>query len=156
MATAPMNTDPRAAYTSRGASLELAEKMVLFARHMREKEMQILIYCVYRSNAEQAKLYALGRTAPGRRVTNARPGASAHNRIEGLIPASDAFDACPLIDGRPTWDTHGDALPIWNEMGDAAIMLRLQWGRNYDSLGGDWAHFEYQRGMLTPKGSKTA
>lgn len=149
MATAPLSNNPLAPYTSRGASVELAEKMILFARHMRDRQMAILIYCVYRSNAEQAKLYAVGRTAPGRRVTNARPGASAHNRVEGLIPASDAFDACPLIDGRPSWATEGAELEVWDEMGNAAALFGLQWGRHFDSLGGDWAHFEYQRGMIT-------
>lgn len=149
MGTAPMNTNPTAQFTSRGASIELAQKMVLFMRHMRDKDIPVLIYCVFRSNVEQARLYAIGRTAPGRRVTNARPGASAHNRTEGILPASDAFDACPMIDGRPSWETEGAELEIWDEMGNAAALFGLQWGRFFDSLGGDWAHFEYQRGMIT-------
>ena len=33
----------------------------------------------YRDNEKQAALYAQGRTAPGKRVTNAKPGQSEHN-----------------------------------------------------------------------------
>lgn len=55
-----------------------------------------LVYCTYRSNEEQDALYAQGRTAPGRIVTYARPGKSAHNY--GL-----ALDFVPMVGGKPDW-----------------------------------------------------
>jgi len=48
-----------------------------------------LIYCGRRTMEEQAALYAIGRTAPGKIVTKARPGESYHNH--GL-----AYDWAPL------------------------------------------------------------
>lgn len=48
---------------------------------------QPFITCTYRSNDEQTSLYAIGRTAKGKKVTNAQAGQSAHN----FKPAA-AFD----------------------------------------------------------------
>lgn len=144
-------SDPET-YRQAGASAQLAYRLSMWHQHLHEKKIAVLIYCIYRSPKEQAALYAIGRTVPGRRVTNAQPGRSAHNRSEGDTPASDAFDACPLIDGKPSWDTHGPALRAWEEMGRAARALGLQWGRNIQSLGGDWAHFQLIRTIDTPKG----
>jgi peptidoglycan L-alanyl-D-glutamate endopeptidase CwlK len=73
--------------------------------------LDVLIYGTLRSLEEQAMLYAQGRTRPGpgvtksrpmgRKVTNARPGQSAHNF--GL-----ALDFVPLAQGKPQWSN--DAL----------------------------------------------
>ena len=41
--------------------------------------IDILVTCTYRSDEEQARLYAQGRTKPGLKVTNAKPGQSMHN-----------------------------------------------------------------------------
>lgn len=129
----------------RGASRELAPLLLLWHAKMVEQEIPVLIYTVYRSPGAQAKLYAQGRTAAGPIVTYAKPGESAHNRQLAGRPASDAFDACPMIDGRPTWATTGPALLFWNVMGSAAETIGLEWGRHYHRLGGDWAHFELNR-----------
>ena len=48
---------------------------------------QPFLTCTYRSNEEQAELYAQGRTKKGAIVTWAKPGQSKHN----VLP-SDAFD----------------------------------------------------------------
>jgi peptidoglycan L-alanyl-D-glutamate endopeptidase CwlK len=128
-----------------GASPELAPLLRAWAVELERLQVPVLVYTVYRSNEAQRILYAQGRTAPGRIVTNARPGQSAHNRTVGLLPASDAFDACPLIDGKPSWLTTGQALSFWDQMGAVAQQFGLMWGRHFVSLGGDWAHFEYHR-----------
>src|SRR5262245_39609318 len=63
------------------------------------------ITCTYRSNDEQAGLYALGRSRPGKIITNARPGQSKHNFIINGIPASKAFDfAIMRPDGSLNWN----------------------------------------------------
>jgi peptidoglycan L-alanyl-D-glutamate endopeptidase CwlK len=41
--------------------------------------IDLLVTSTYRDNASQEALYAQGRTAPGRIVTNARAGQSYHN-----------------------------------------------------------------------------
>lgn len=55
--------------------------------------------CTHRSNAEQAELYAKGRTAPGPKVTNAKPGQSKHN----LYPSKAIDIAFKNPDGSLDW-----------------------------------------------------
>lgn len=58
-------------------------------QEMVQSGIRPLIYCGYRSNEEQAALYAQGRTRSGKIVTKAAPGQSYHNyRL--------AFDWVPL------------------------------------------------------------
>lgn len=142
MPTANPNAAHLAAYLSRGASQELAETLFAWNAMLEAKRIPVLVYCIYRSNEAQAILYAQGRTKPGPICTNARPGQSAHNRMAAGVPASRAFDAAPMIHGKPSWETTGEALQIWNEMGIAAKQLGLEWGRYYKKLGGDWSHFQ--------------
>lgn len=54
----------------------------------------MLVTDAYRSLEEQAKLYAIGRSRPGRKVTWVKPGGSFHNF--GL--ASDVY---PLLETKP-------------------------------------------------------
>jgi peptidoglycan L-alanyl-D-glutamate endopeptidase CwlK len=91
----------------------------------------VLIYMTYRSNEEQNELYARGRTAPGRKVTNAKGGQSDHNFTINGKPASKAFDAVPTIDGKPVWVASS---PLWDKMGAIAKKVGLRWG-------GDWKGF---------------
>lgn len=77
----------------------------------------------FRSLQEQADLYALGRTKPGKIVTKAKPGSSAHNY--GL-----ARDYCFLLPhGKITYT--GD----WNLLGKACKQVGLSWG-------GSWLRFK--------------
>lgn len=56
----------------------------------RKAGLNLYIYEGLRTSKRQAELYARGRTAPGRKVTNAGPGQSFHNY--GL-----AIDFVPLV-----------------------------------------------------------
>lgn len=91
-----------------------------------------------RTNAEQEALYAIGRTKPGKKVTNARAGQSWHNY-------GRAIDIVLLVDkdGNGTfesasWETNvdfdGDGKADWQEV--VAIFKRHGW-----EWGGDW-HFK--------------
>lgn len=77
---------------------------------------------------EQARLYAIGRSAPGAKVTNARPGQSYHNF--GL-----AFDVVAMDGaGAPVWTCD------WDRIGRIGKSFGFAWG-------GDWRypdrpHFE--------------
>jgi peptidoglycan L-alanyl-D-glutamate endopeptidase CwlK len=93
----------------------------------------------YRSDDEQNALYAQGRTKPGRKVTNAKAGQSAHNFTVAGIPASKAFDiAIKNDDGSLNWDTaHED----WRKAGMIGVALGLNWGGAWKSFK-DYPHFE--------------
>lgn len=101
-----------------------------------------------RTNAEQEALYAIGRTKPGKKVTNARAGQSFHNY-------GRAIDIVLLVDkdGNGTfesasWETNvdfdGDGKADWQEV--VAIFKRHGW-----EWGGDWKftdmpHFQRTNG----------
>ena len=97
--------------------------------------IDLLVTCTFRSHAEQAALYAQGRTAPGRIVTNAKPGQSKHNHLEGDTPASLAFDVVPLKDGKPVWGTAGLDGQVWQRVGAIGKAQGLDWA-------GDWRTFK--------------
>ena len=77
----------------------------------RAQELGFFLFEGYRSRERQAKLYAIGRTVPGRRVTSARPGASLHQC--GL-----AIDLVYLKNGRWSW---AETVP-WKKL--AEVMSR--------------------------------
>ncbi len=89
-----------------------------------------------RTNEEQARLYAQGRTAPGPIVTNAPPGSSWHNF--GL-----AFDVAVLKDGKATWPND---VGLWNQIGAIGKAAGLGWGGDFTSIK-DRPHFEYHPGI---------
>lgn len=85
--------------------------------------LDVLIYCTLRDLAEQSELYSCGRTKPGKIVTCAKAGQSAHNY--GL-----AFDGAPLIHGRIAWDDHDS----WQIYGRVAADLGLEWAGTWTSF----------------------
>jgi len=97
--------------------------------------IDLLVTSTYRDHASQAALYAQGRTAPGKIVTNAKPGQSFHNH-------RCAIDVVPIRNGKPVWDAKD---PIWQEVGKLGKAAGLEWA-------GDWkrfremAHFQYTGG----------
>lgn len=108
---------------------EKAEKFLSAAKNL---GIDVLVTCTYRSNEEQKQLYEQGRTAPGKIVTNALPGESKHNNMEGGDPASLAFDVVPLINGKPVWDASN---PVWKVLGGLGKSVGLNWA-------GDWKRFK--------------
>jgi peptidoglycan L-alanyl-D-glutamate endopeptidase CwlK len=77
----------------------------------------------FRSIDEQNKLYAKGRTEPGKVVTNARGGQSFHNY--GL-----ALDVVEMKDGvTPLWNNTN-----WEKIGSIGKKYGFEWG-------GDWTSF---------------
>lgn len=96
----------------------------------KEKYLQLLTNCQkrgatyyaisgLRSIPEQTELYAQGRTKPGKIVTNAKPGTSAHNY-------SIATDSCRDADLtraglQPDWD-----MPSYLILAEEAVKLGLE------------------------------
>lgn len=61
------------------ARTEFARRLKIFCQLLEDNGLNMKITCLYRSDIEQNKLYAQGRTKPGKRVTNARAWQSPHN-----------------------------------------------------------------------------
>lgn len=101
----------------------------------RAEGIAVKVICGTRSNAEQAALYAKGRTAPGPKVTNAKPGYSWHNF--GVAWDFVVFDP----DGQPLWDS-----PLMDRCGKIGEDLGLQWGGRWKGFV-DKAHLQLKLGI---------
>lgn len=114
----------------------------------------VLLTCTYRSNDEQAKLYAQGRSAPGRIVTYAKPGKSKHNATNGRGgPGALAFDVVPLRHGKCVWgtagngidedptDDHKDDLEVWQRVGAHGEAVGLEWAGRWTKFR-EFPHFQ--------------
>jgi peptidoglycan L-alanyl-D-glutamate endopeptidase CwlK len=110
-----------------------------FLAQAEKQNIDVLITCTYRSNAEQDVLYAQGRTTPGRIVTRAKAGQSAHNFTIDGKPAAKAFDVVPLVDGKPQWDA---GHPAWQELGKIGMGLGLNWYGAPGSRFVEFPHFQ--------------
>jgi len=116
---------------------DVKQKAIVHTQLCAAKGIDILIYCTLRSNEEQDKLYAQGRTVPGKIVTNARAGESAHNPdINGL---SHAYDCCPMLAGKPIWDANH---PYWPIVGACGEEAGLTWSGRWTGKLKETAHFQ--------------
>lgn len=92
-----------------------------------------------RTFKEQDDLYAIGRTKPGKKVTNARGGQSIHNY-------GFAVDICLIIDGKTaSWDTakdwDNDQVADWYECVKIFAKYGWDWGGNWKKFK-DLPHFD--------------
>lgn len=91
-----------------------------------------------RNNAEQDAMYAHGRTAPGKKITNAKGGQSIHNY-------GFAVDICLIIDGKASWETakdwDNDQIADWYECVKIFALHGWEWGGNWKTFK-DMPHFE--------------
>ena len=97
----------------------------------------LVVTQAYRDPAEQARLYAQGRTTPGPIVTKAPPGWSWHEyRL--------AFDVAVLdqATGRATWPNDN---ALWEQIGAAGKAAGLEWGGDWTGIV-DRPHFQLTMG----------
>jgi peptidoglycan L-alanyl-D-glutamate endopeptidase CwlK len=114
-------------------SMEVRPMVDAFLEDCQAAGLDILVTCTLRTYGEQDALYAQGRTAPGRIVTNAKAGQSAHNY--GL-----AIDIVPIVNGKPDW-TGTDS--VWQEVGRHGINNGLKWLGSPGSPFVEYAHFQH-------------
>ncbi|WP_206604260.1 M15 family metallopeptidase [Aquimarina sediminis] len=100
-----------------------------------EKELGIKLRVTsgLRTWEEQTRLYNKGRSAPGKRVTNAKAGQSYHNY--GL-----AFDVVEIKNGRAIWKN-----PNWNKIARLGKSLGFEWGGDWRNV--DKPHFQMRFGI---------
>ncbi len=100
--------------------------------------IELLITATYRSPEEQNRLYAIGRTTPGRKVTNAKAGQSFHNyRL--------AYDVVPMRHGKPVWGTTGEDGKLWQKVGEIGESKGLEWAGRWTRFR-EFPHFQYTGG----------
>ena len=113
-----------------------------------EADIDLLIYCTYRSAVEQDALYCSGRTVKGAVVTMCRGGQSWHNLSDKGKPASYAYDCVPMRGGKPVWTQNNDAdRTLWQTVGKLGEQAGLQWAGRWTGALRETAHFEDTRGQ---------
>jgi len=88
---------------------------------------------------EQAKIYAQGRTIPGKVVTNAKPGYSNHNY--GIAVDMGVFKDGKYVDAS----SPAEAETFHAKAAKVAEKYDISWGGNWRTFK-DYPHFEYDTG----------
>jgi len=112
------------------------ERVERFIAACKAEGIDLLVTSTYRDNESQNALYAQGRTAPGRIVTNAKAGQSFHNY-------RCAVDVVPLVSGKPNWKTTD---PVWQRVGALGKSAGLEWAGEWKRFK-EFAHFQYTGGL---------
>lgn len=112
---------------------EVATKAEALSALCQARGWRLRIYCTYRSNEEQDAIYAISRTKPGKKVTDARGGQSWHNHKK-------AFDAVLIVDGRAVWGKTKQDWELLGALGGLAESVGLEWGGRW--LSRDGCHFQ--------------
>ena len=118
---------------------EAARRVRAFVESAKAEGIDLLITSTYRDHASQAALFAQGRTTPGRKVTNARPGQSWHNW-------RCAADFVPMRAGKPVWTTTGEDGKLWERCGVLAERAGLEWAGRWKRFR-EMAHVQYTGGL---------
>jgi peptidoglycan L-alanyl-D-glutamate endopeptidase CwlK len=103
-------------------------------KRAKEAGVDIIFTCTARTRAAQDKLYAKGRTLPGKIVTRAKGGESMHNY--GV-----AFDICPVVNKKAVWND----VELFNKIGKIGMAIGLEWGGTWKKFI-DKPHFQYTAG----------
>jgi hypothetical protein len=128
--------------------------------------LDVLVTCTFRSAQAQAELYAIGRTKPGRIVTNARAGKSTHNfRLANSFPAALAVDVVPMRHGKPVWGLAGNGIdedPSDDDRDDLELWQRVR--AHFEAAGmksasrwqrfKEWPHFQHPRANQIMEGAQ--
>lgn len=117
----------------------LAAQFLLECDRELPEEVSVFATCTYRSPKEQAELYAIGRTKPGKKVTWTLD--SKHNHMEAGAPASLAIDVAIIRNGKLVWGTRGADGKLWKQIGAIGEKNGLTWGGRWKKTP-DFVHFE--------------
>jgi peptidoglycan L-alanyl-D-glutamate endopeptidase CwlK len=108
---------------------EKVEELLALARERYGYNLKIV--SARRTCEEQARLYAIGRTAPGQIVTNSRGCMSWHTMGRAVDLA--------FVSPNPT-------IQDWDNLGDLGQSIGFIWGKYFTGLQ-DLPHFEYHPGV---------
>lgn len=114
---------------------KVAEMCRNFIFNCKAAGIEIIITSTYRDKESQAALYAQGRSNPGKKVTNAKPGQSFHNY-------KLAFDFVPIVNGKADWIN----IKTFQQCGEIAEKCGLEWAGRWKSFK-ELAHCQYTEGF---------
>jgi peptidoglycan LD-endopeptidase CwlK len=111
---------------------DVKNRLALWAK-LYPKASQPFVTCTHRSNAEQDKLYASGRSRKGKILTNAQAGQSPHNQYPAM-----AYDIgfVKLGGQKMDWDPK-----LFHKFWNLTINEKIEWGGEFHNFK-DLPHFE--------------
>lgn len=107
-----------------------------FINRCKEQGIDIIITSTFRDAESQNALYAQGRTAPGKKVTNAKGGQSFHQW-------KVAFDFVPIVGGKPAW-SNDELITKCGEIGES---IGLEWAGRWTGKFVEKLHLQYTDGL---------
>lgn len=111
------------------------DKAKAFIAACEKAGIDLLVTSTYRDYEAQNALYAMGRTAPGSIVTNAKGGESFHNfRV--------ALDVVPVVAGKPIWNDSA----LWGKVGALGEAAGLEWAGRWSKFR-ETCHFQLTGGL---------
>ena len=114
---------------------KVASLCLALIRQCEQEGIDLLITSTYRDAESQNALYAQGRTAAGKKVTNAKAGQSFHNyRV--------AFDFVPIVNGKAMWNDKA----LFNRVGIMGEKIGLTWSGRFSKFP-ELAHFQLTNGL---------
>lgn len=113
-----------------GLHPDLQSKLDKILAAMRLLGFELVVTQGVRTTAQQQALYAQGRTAPGKVVTNADGVKNKSNHQLKADGYGHAVDVAFRVNGKISWD---EKLP-WKLYGEMAKSLGLVWGGDWVSI----------------------
>ena len=112
---------------------ELQKKYAQLIKLCAKKGITIGVAECLRTKAEQDALYAKGRTAPGKIVTNAK--GSSYSSMHQWGVAFDFYLKTDIDgDGQISDDAYNNAKKTFNQVGALAKSIGLEWGGDWKSI----------------------
>ena len=118
---------------------DVQEMALAFLQKCAQQGITLRVTQTRRTWDEQAKIYAQGRTTPGKVVTHAPPGHSWHQFGRAFDVAE--MDKTPYDLGEPGFK---DDDPLWEYIGAIGESVGLEWGGRWKRP--DRPHFEHHGG----------
>ena len=120
----------------RGCHPELVVRVIDLVARLEEAGHDIIITDGVRTAAQQAALYAQGRTSPGKIVTNCDGVHKLSNHQAKGDGLGYAVDVAWRVEGRITWEGP------WDYLGQVAEECGLSWGGRWSTFP-DRPHLEW-------------
>lgn len=122
--------------------IAIRPKYDAFMTECHKRGIDVFNTCTYRTNWEQAELFAIGRTKPGKIGTWANVGESKHNMVLNGKPAAQAFDVAILRYGKLVWDKTKEDVLLWQIVGVIGEDCGLKWAGRWKKPKREFPHFE--------------
>lgn len=124
----------------------VATKAWQFLEELSAADIDVIVTCTWRDPEEQDRLFSLGRSTPGKKITNARAWQSWHQYRRAL-------DLVPVRNGKPVWTTTGADGELWQKIGEIGERCGFEWAGRWQRFR-EYPHFQITDGLTFEQARK--